>query len=54
MVPDIVGEETVQENNRYGLSQSLVDTVAKIIGGETRSNESCSTAAIAIAKKKKR
>ena len=54
MVPDIVGEETVQENNRYGLSQSLVDTVAKIIGGEKpEAMNPAQQAAIAIAKKKK-
>lgn len=64
MIPDIVGEgiefnlyieeETIQENNRYGLSQSLVDTVAKIIGGEKReAMNPAQQAAIAIAKKKK-
>ena len=54
MIPDIVGEETVQENSRYGLSQSLVDTVSKIIGGEKpEAMNPAQQAAIAIAKKKK-
>ena len=54
MVPDIVGEETMQENNRFGLSQSLVDTVSKIIGGEKpEAMNPAQQAAIAIAKKKK-
>ena len=54
MIPDIVGEETMQENNRFGLSQSLVDTVSKIIGGEKpEAMNPAQQAAIAIAKKKK-
>ena len=47
-------EEEMQEDNRFGLSQSLVDTVAKIIGGERPEAVSpAQQAAIAIAKKKK-
>jgi len=47
-------EEEMQEDNRFGLSQSLVDTVAKIIGGEKpEAVNPAQQAAIAIAKKKK-
>ena len=47
-------EEEMQEDKRFGLSQSLVDAVAKIIGGERPEAVSpAQQAAIAIAKKKK-
>ena len=47
-------EEEMQEDKRFGLSQSLVDAVAKIIGGERpEAMNPAQQAAIAIAKKKK-
>ena len=50
-MPKIQVEETQMENNRYGLSKSLVDTVSKIISGEAVSP--AQQAAIAISKKEK-
>ena len=47
-------EEEMQEDKRFGLSQSLFDAVAKIIGGERPEAVSpAQQAAIAIAKKEK-